>query len=76
MIDEAIKEFHTWCDFYRRAAMQDSNEKPVYLIDSEIRTQVILLGPILEKLSATFISKQIDCEKCTRLSLLLFVNRF
>ena len=67
MNDEAVSEFYEWCNFYRRAALQDTSEKPVYLIDSEIRTHVILLRPILEKLTTVLLSKQIDCEKCTRL---------
>lgn len=67
MIDEAAKDFYSWCDFYRQTVLQDTSEKPVYLIDSEIRTHVILLRPILEKLSARLTTKKIDSTKCLML---------
>jgi hypothetical protein len=67
MADDAAKEFYSWCDFYRQTALQDTSEKPGYLIDSEIRTYVILLRPILEKLSTRLIAKKIDPTKCVSL---------
>ena len=64
MIDEAANDFYFWCEYYREIAMQDTTEKPIWQIESELRSHVIMLKPVLEKMITRLIEKQIDPCKC------------